>query len=363
LSLVSDRQHITAQKIFTGDRWVLDAELVLQHGKVLEVRSSTQSPRYQVVVPAFIDLQIYGAHGKLLSAYPDVESLSLLYQYCREGGAAHFLPTIATNTDQVVSASIEAVRKYWQQGGKGCLGLHLEGPWIHPEKRGAHLASFIRQPDHQKVEALLNEGEGVISMITLAPEICDSELISLITERGIRVSAGHTHATYQEAIRAFDAGVSLVTHLYNAMSPLQHRSPGMVGAIFCSEHVMASIIPDGIHVDWAALQIAKKQLGDRLFAITDAVTETHEGPYQHQAADNRYESSGVLSGSSLTMLKALNNLIKMGAIEPAEALRMCSLYPARALGLDNRLGKLEPGYEAHWTALRWQDEHYTIENC
>ncbi|MFM8710233.1 MAG: amidohydrolase family protein, partial [Sphingomonadales bacterium] len=149
-------------------------------------------------------------------------------------------------------------------------------------------------------------------------------------------------------------------HLYNAMSSLQHRAPGMVGAVFCADNTMASIIPDGHHVDWSALRIAKRHLGDRLFAITDAVTQAAEGPYLHQLVDDRYEADGVLSGSSLTMVKALNNLVHFGAIEPEEALRMCSLYPARAIGLDNKLGRLAPGYEARWTALRLQDRHYTV---
>lgn len=361
MSLVSDRQFISAQKIFTGDRWLHQSELVLQNGTIVEVRSSSQTPRYEMLVPAFIDLQIYGAHGRLVSLYPDADSLSLLYRSCLDGGAAHFLPTIATNTPQVVSAAIAAVRSYWQQGGQGCLGLHLEGPWLHPAKRGAHLASMLCKPDQQQVAALLQEGEGVIKLITLAPEICDSSLISSIIDRGIRVSAGHSNATYEEAMRAFGGGITLATHLYNAMSPLQHRSPGMVGAIFNAHHVMASIIPDGHHVDWAAIQIAKNQLKDRLFVITDAVTETNEGPYQHRVGNNYFEASGILSGSSLTMLQALNNLIQYCAIELEEAVRMCSLYPAKALGIDKQLGKLAPGYDAHWVALRRQDPHYIIE--
>jgi N-acetylglucosamine-6-phosphate deacetylase len=146
------------------------------------------------------------------------------------------------------------------------------------------------------------------------------------------------------------------------MSPLQHRSPGMVGAIFCAEQAMASIIPDGYHVDWPAIQIAKKQLGDRLFVITDAVTDTTAGPYRHQLGNDCYEAGGILSGSSLTMLKALNNLIRFCHIDLEEALRMCSLYPAKALGLDKRLGKLAPGYDAHWTALSRQDSFYTLAN-
>ncbi len=357
---VSITNRVTARQIFTGDKWVADAALVVRDGRIETISPSAGPFQYDMLVPAFIDLQIYGASGKLFSVYPEPQCLSLLHLYCQQGGAAFFLPTVATNTPQVVSAAIQAVRSYWEQGGQGCLGLHLEGPWLNPAKRGAHVASLLHKPSKAEVIDLLKEGEDVIKIITLAPEVCDPELIGIIRDQGIRVSAGHSNATFQEATDAFENGVSLATHLYNAMSPLQHRSPGMVGALFCAESTMASIIPDGYHVDWAALQVAKKQMGERLFVITDAVTDTSVGPYLHQLVEDRYEAAGILSGSSLTMLTALNNLIQFGAIELEEALRMCSLYPARALGVDDRLGMLAPGYEAHWTALRLHDQHYQL---
>lgn len=360
LSPVSHVQVISARQLFTGENWIERAALQVRDGQIESIEPFSGPPQYDLLVPSFIDLQIYGAYGKLFSVYPEPQSLSLLHQHCTKGGAYFFLPTIATNTPAVFSAAIRAVRSYWEQGGQGCLGLHLEGPWLNPVKRGAHIASLLHAPTKKEVVDLLKEGEGVIKIITLAPELCDQELIELILENGIKISAGHSNATFLQATNAFKSGVSLATHLYNAMSALQHREPGMVGAIFCSDSAMASIIPDGYHVDWATLQIAKKQLGERLFVITDAVTETTEGPYLHQLVQDRYETAGTLSGSSLTMLKAFNNLIEHGGIDVSEALRMCSLYPARALGVGDRLGKLAPGYQAQWTALQLQDRHYEL---
>ena len=357
---VSNTSTVSARQIFTGEEWIANSALLIAESRIEAIEPFAEVPQYDLLVPSFIDLQIYGAYGKLLSVFPEPESLSLLYRYCLQGGASFFLPTVATNTREVFNAAIDAVRSYWRQGGLGCLGLHLEGPWLNPLKRGAHVASLLRTPTKAEVIDLLKEAEGVVKLITLAPEVCDPELIGIIRDHGIRVSAGHSNATFQEATSAFKNGVSLATHLYNAMSSLQHRAPGMVGALFCAESTMASIIPDGHHVDWPALQIAKKQMGDRLFVITDAVTETSEGPYLHQLVKDRYETAGVLSGSSLTMLKALNNLLHFGAIELDEALRMCSLYPAKALGVDNRLGRLAPGYEAHWTALTLHDQHLQL---
>ena len=152
--------------------------------------------------------------------------------------------------------------------------------------------------------------------------------------------------TQPEAMPGFDNGIAGVTHLYNAMSPLQHRNPGLVGAAFDHPKVMASIIADGHHVDYPAIRIAKKIMQQRLFAITDAVTTTTEGYYRHQPEGDKYTADGILSGSALTMYKALQNLVTHVGIELAEALRMCSLYPAQVMRKDDQLGKIATGYKA-----------------
>jgi len=293
----------------------------------------------ELIVPAFIDLQIYGAYGKLLAVYPDRSCLDAIVDYSRKGGAAWCMPTVATNTKDVFFRSIDAVKDYWKSGCEGVLGLHLEGPWINNEKKGAHVSSIIHSPLVSEVKELLDYGKGVIKMITLAPEICDEELIRMIHEEGVIVSAGHSNATYTEAKRGFNAGITAVTHLFNAMSPMLHREPGLAGATMDDDKVMSSIIPDGYHVDYAAIRIAKKVMGDRLFVITDAVTETNEGFYKHTLVGDKYEANGVLSGSALTMIKAVHNLVKHANIEAEEALRMCSLYPARLLKNEKLLEK------------------------
>lgn len=298
------------------------------------------------LAPAFIDLQIYGAGGKLLAQYPEAESLYELVKYCRQGGAAWCMPTVATNEYPVFHKAIDAIRDYWKKGGSGVLGLHIEGPWINAAKRGAHIESLVHSPSISQVKDLVAYGRGVIKFITLAPEVCPAEVIDFLLKEGITVSAGHSNATYDQAMKAFDMGISTTTHLYNAMSPMQHRAPGLVGACMDHASVMASIIPDGYHVDFPAIRIAKKAMQDRLFVITDAVTETTEGYYPHQQAGDKYESSGVLSGSALNMSKAYFNLIEKVGIEIPEALRMCSLYPARVIRKDHEMGKIEAGYLA-----------------
>ena len=346
---MSNIKAVTANKLFTGNSMLLQHAIVYSDDVITGIVPADELKNIKVkdygnriLAPAFIDIQLYGAYGRLLSAYPDAETVKAIYDYSVKGGACLCMPTVATQTYDVIFACINAVKDYWQQGGKGVVGLHVEGPWISREKRGAHNADWIFSPSVEAATELLNYGKGVIKMITVAPEICSRQVIELIQSYGIIVSAGHSNATYEQATSAFDATIATATHLYNAMSGLQHRSPGMAGAIFNHPAVKCSLVPDGHHVSFAAIEIAKKIMGERLFAITDAVTETHTGYYQHVQGDDMYTSNGILSGSALTMQKALFKLVNYAHIQVEEALRMCSLYPAQVMQLKN-FGTLTTG--------------------
>jgi N-acetylglucosamine-6-phosphate deacetylase len=356
-------QIISAEKIFTGDEWLGDHAIVVNDSKVdsIVLRSDVEFSITKhfdncFIVPAFVDAQVYGAAGKLLAVYPERETLQLMYEEFIREGTCLFVPTLATNTIEVFKKAIDATRNYWNNSGKGVYGLHLEGPWINEIKKGAHVKEWIHSPTITEVKELLEYGRDVIKMITIAPEVCSEEVIDLILSYNVILSAGHSNATYNESLTAFNRGISTVTHLYNAMSPLHHREAGLVGATFDHAKITASIIPDGHHVDYAAISIAKKIMGDRLFAITDAVTETRTGPYQHQLAADKYECNGVLSGSALSMHKAFKNLIEYAGIEIEEALRMCSLYPARVLDCDHQYGKIVPRAAGQFLVLNKQLE-------
>lgn len=354
-------QIISAEKIFTGYEWLADHSIIIKDGLVDSVvsKSEVESTKHFAncfIVPAFIDIQVYGSAKKLLAVYPQASTLRLMYEEFIAKGTCLFLPTLATNTVELFKKGIDAVRDYWNNGGNSVYGLHLEGPWINEIKRGAHVKEWIHPPSVNEVKDLLEYGKGVIKMITIAPEVCCDEIINLFLSHNIILSAGHSNATYDEATRGFDKGISTTTHLYNAMSPLQHRQPGLVGAAFNHSKAMASIIPDSHHVDYAAISIAKKIMGNRLFVITDAVSETSEGPYQHQLAGDKYECNGVLSGSALSMHKAFKNLIEHAGIEIEEALRMCSLYPAQALRCDSEYGKIVPQAAGQFLVLDKQLE-------
>ncbi len=342
-------QIISADKIFTGTEWLTNHAVVINNNRIKEIipsaaiKESVTHFANAFIAPAFIDLQIYGAGEKLFAVYPEKDSLAKLVAYCRSGGAAYCMPTVATHPYETFYQCIDAVRDYWNDGGIGVLGLHIEGPWISAAKRGAHVEACIHAPTLQQVKDLLEYGKDVIKIITLAPEVCSQQIIDLILSYNVVISAGHSSATYEEGTAAFNNGITTATHLYNAMSPLLHRSPGVVGAVLDHSSVMSCVIPDGHHVDFAAVRIAKKIMKERLFVITDAVTETTEGYYPHHFVGEKYESNGILSGSALTMSKAVKNLVTQCNIELSEALRMCSLYPALVMKLENKLGIIKPG--------------------
>jgi N-acetylglucosamine-6-phosphate deacetylase len=247
---------------------------------------------------------------------------------------------------EVIYKAIDAVRAYKTSGGKGCIGLHIEGPWINTYKKGAHNENVIHSPTIKEVEEIIAYGSGCISMITLAPEICDPNIIDCIQSHGIVVSAGHSNANYETATQFFDNNIKVATHLFNAMSSFLHREPGMVGALFNHPRAMSSIIVDGYHVNYNAVKTAKKIMGDRLFCITDAVTTTHTGFYKHTLVGDKYESDGTLSGSALTQLKSVQNLMEHVGVDFEEAIKMCSVYPARVMQKKEMSGSIQIGETA-----------------
>lgn len=353
------KQAFLSDEIFTGTQWLSSKAVLLDDHLVTGIVPAESLPAAYTVqdypgcilVPSFIDLQLYGGNGKLFSHALDIESLEATHAYCVAGGCSHFMITMATNSLENFAKGIDAVAAYQASGKKGLLGLHLEGPWISREKRGAHVEAFIHKPQKEEVISLLQRGKGIVKMITLAPEQCDESLVRLILDAGILVSAGHSNASYKQAVQAFGTGIPAATHLFNAMSALQGREPGMVGAIYDDAHVMASIICDGVHVDFASVRISKKIMGDRLFFITDAVTAIREGYYAHVFQGDRYTlPDGTLSGSCMTMLSTLKNAVERAGISLEESLKMCSTYPARLIK-DVSLGNIQPGHPAHFNIV------------
>ncbi|WP_407427559.1 N-acetylglucosamine-6-phosphate deacetylase [Arcticibacter sp.] len=338
-------------QIYTGERLLKDKSILIKDGVINGLIDTTHIPQQAEIIdcrgamisPGLLDLQIYGGGGYLFSANPTAESLHAIADALVAQGTTGFLITLATNSMEVFMEAIRAVR---DNPHPAVLGLHLEGPYINPQKRGAHIEEYVKAPERKEVEKLLQEAEGVVKMMTLAPEVTDPEIIRLLTDNHVIVSAGHSAATFGQAKAGFDQGITCTTHLYNAMSPLHHRDTGLPGATFQSDNVRASIVADGVHVDFNAISIAKKIMKERLLLITDAIEESLEGPYIHiRKADRFTLPDGTLSGSCLTLLQAVENMVKHVEVPLEEALRMASLYPAQILKRPD-LGSIAVGSKA-----------------
>ncbi|NII85983.1 MULTISPECIES: N-acetylglucosamine-6-phosphate deacetylase [unclassified Pedobacter] len=311
------------------------------------IKSSNRENGQSLVVPGLIDLQIYGAGGRLFSADPTVESLTIMEDDLLKKGTTGFLACMATNSPEVFNECIKVAKEH-RSAAKNCLGLHLEGPFLNPKRLGAHVPAFVRKASLDEVKKLIDFGDGVIKMMTIAPELQDEGVIEYLLDNGVVISLGHSNATFEEATAAYNKGIQTTTHLFNAMSPIHHREPGIPTAVFNHNKAMASIIADGQHVDFEVIKFAQKILKERLFLITDAVTACSTGPYQHIEKENKFVMpDGTLSGSSLTMLEAVKNCVLHCGIALNDAIKMGTLYPAKLIGIENLTASIEIGHQAN----------------
>ncbi|MGN6297092.1 MAG: N-acetylglucosamine-6-phosphate deacetylase [Ginsengibacter sp.] len=354
--------------IYTGKEKIDGKALVIENDTIKGIISKEQIPEDSKIIdctgyiisPGLIDIQIYGAGGFLFSNSPSAPALKSMTESLLSVGTTGFYVTLATNSMEIFHKAIKVVK---ENPHPAVLGLHFEGPYLNPVKRGAHIKEYIKRAEKKEVEELLKAADGVLKIMTLAPEMVDEEIIKLLLENGVVVSAGHSNATFEEAVKGFGSGITTTTHLFNAMSSMHHRDTGLPGAIFLSKKAFASVIADGIHVDYNALRISKSLMGDRLFLITDAVAPVAEGPYQHVEKEDRFTlPDGTLSGSKLTLLKAVQNCVAHAQIPLDEALRMASSYPAKVMRLSDR-GKIEPGCKANLTIFSEDFQpKYTVLN-
>ncbi len=325
-------------------------EISFENGLIKEVKSNnvpTDTTEDTYLLPGFIDLQIYGAAGKLFSAEPSLESIRIIEDQLLKEGTTGFLICLATNTPEVFNQCISVIKEY-RKDARNCMGLHLEGPFINPEKRGAHVKEYIRKASLDEIKQLLDFGDGTIKMMTLAPELQDDNVIQYLLDHDVILSLGHSNANFEQATNAYNKGIQTTTHLFNAMSPIQHRAPGIPTAVFSHSKAMSSIIADGLHVDFEVVKIAAKMMKERLFIITDAVAECNLGPYQHHAIDGKFVMpDGTLSGSAMTMLQSIKNCVEHCDIPLTEAINMATINPAKLIKRENEMGQLTVNAQAN----------------
>ncbi|SFK40490.1 N-acetylglucosamine-6-phosphate deacetylase [Rhodanobacter glycinis] len=312
-----------------------------------------------LLLPGFIDVQVNGGGGLLFNDAPTVDTLRGIAAAHRTFGTTGLLPTLITDTAEKMHAALDAVDAAIEQRVPGILGIHLEGPFLAPARKGIHDARLFRHPDADDLAMLAAKHRGRI-MLTLAPEQVSTEVIRTLSEAGVIVVAGHTAADYATTRAALDAGICGFTHLYNAMTPLGSREPGVVGAALDDPHSWCGLIVDGHHVHPASLRvaIAAKARG-KCVLVTDAMPPVGSDDPSYTlngqtivARDGICQSeAGVLAGSALDMATGVRNLVEMVGLPLAEASRMASAYPAAWLGLGRTHGRLAAGYRADFAVL------------
>ena len=361
----SDHLTIAAAQIFDGTAMRGPGSVRISNDRIesvsfaaAEASASIRLPPDAILAPGLIDIQVNGGGGVLLNDQPTEAGVRRIVEAHRKAGTTGCLPTLITDRNEVIerlAATAQACTRI-----PGVLGFHLEGPALNRLRKGIHPESEIRVPNHRDLAAIKSFGGRGRSLVTLAPECVPAAMIDELLHAGLRVSAGHSEARSAEMEQAANRGVSGVTHLFNAMSQLGAREPGVVGAALWDDRLFAGIICDGIHVDPTCLRIAFRCKGrDRLMLVTDAMplVGTNDRQFmlhgrQIALHDNRLTGpDGTLAGAHLTMIEAVRNAVALLEVPLADALIMASRTPAAFLGLDSELGRIAPGYRADLVAF------------
>jgi N-acetylglucosamine-6-phosphate deacetylase len=360
------RKIFTGARIFDGERFHEDRALVVAGGRIEAIAGLNDLPDGEtitldggILAPGFIDAQVNGGAGRMLNDEPSPASMYRIAEGHRPYGTTSLLPTLITDTGEATAAAIDAAKEAVKTN-RGVAGLHLEGPHLAPARKGAHLAELMRPVEDCDVKALSAAAEAIGTLlVTMAAEQVTARQVRELSEAGVTVSIGHSDCTSEAAEARFDAGARGVTHLFNAMSQLGHRTPGLVGAAIDHPSVWCGIIADGHHVDPKALRTAlrAKRGEGKLFFVTDAMSlvGSAENSFTLNGRTVRREtgafcsrlvlSDGTLAGSDVDMASAIRYGLTYLDLSLSEALRMATLYPARFLKLDDR-GRLAPGLRA-----------------
>jgi N-acetylglucosamine-6-phosphate deacetylase len=356
---MSDLLAISGARIFDGQDWHDDAALLAEFGYVTGIVACGQVPSNArhvlldggIVVPGFVDLQVNGGGGVLFNNDPSLDAIRTICAAHAQFGTTALLPTLITDTVDINVAAMAAGEAAWQARVPGFIGLHLEGPHLSIARKGTHDPALIRAMDDADLARLVAAKAALPNLIcTVAPETVTAAQIAALAGAGIVVSIGHSDASYDTASAAFAEGASMATHLFNAMSQLGNRDPGVVGAVLDHPAVFAGLIADGIHVHPATISSAlRAKRGDgRIFLVTDAMSQTGtdllsftlNGRTVTRSDGALRLADGTLAGADLDMIDAVNFIVDRIGIDLGEAIRMASLYPAEAMGIQSTHGHL-----------------------
>jgi N-acetylglucosamine-6-phosphate deacetylase len=359
--------------IHTGEEILKNSIVIIENGIIISVQKEIPTEIEVIdlkgdhLSAGFIDIQINGGEKHYFSQYPTEETIQDIYESSLKYGTTHTLPCLISSSMETILQGIEAIRAYQSKYNNGVLGMHLEGPFLNPLKRGAHSLNQVRKPTNSELEEIIRYGKDVIKLITIAPECFSEEQLDMLLESGIVISAGHSTMTYKEAQYYFFKGIKLVTHLFNAMTQFGHREPGLVGAVFENEAVYAPIILDGAHCDYAAARLAYRLKKDKFFLITDAAFLGRKvSNFKWENFDAHLENGfyrneeGNLAGASISMEEAVRNACENLGVSIDEAIKMATCRVAGAIKMEDKLGKIKSGYPASF--VRFNDDLSKIES-
>jgi N-acetylglucosamine-6-phosphate deacetylase len=367
---MSSRFALIGARIFDGDNWHDNAALVIRDGLVEAILPASAVPPDVraadtgggILVPGFVDLQVNGGGGVMLNDHPDVASIETICRAHAPFGTTALLATLITDTPEITAATVAAGQAAAMQGVPGFLGLHLEGPHLSIARKGAHDPALIRPMTDADQAMLIAAREKLpVLLTTVAPESVEPGRVSALAQAGIIVSLGHSDTGFATVEACAAAGASMVTHLFNAMSQIGNREPGLAGAAIEIGTLSAGLIADGIHVHPATIKIAlsAKQGTGKIVLVSDAMATigtdmtrfTLNGRTIYRKDGSLRLADGTLAGADLDMISAVRFMHGVIGVELAEALRMASLYPAQAVGQSHRLGRFANGTAADVVAL------------
>jgi N-acetylglucosamine-6-phosphate deacetylase len=364
---------ITAGRLITPEKWIESPVVVVDEGTIVDVqsRSSMEVPAGAraldfpdlILAPGFIDIHIHGGAGHDVME-SDESGLARFEAQLVKHGVTAYLPTTVTAPENRILQALESLGKAARSGGSrgraNSLGIHLEGPFISHAKRGVHPPANLVQPSPGALDRFWQASQGTIRAMTIAPELPGAaETIRHARTLGVHSSLGHSNATYAEAQLGIAAGADHATHTFNAMRPLDHRNPGILGAVLENDGLSADIIADGIHVDPSIVRLFLRAKGsDKAVLITDAISATgmpggayRLGDFEVQVKDGRCESEGKLAGSVLTLDRAIRNVMSFAGWQLNRAVKLVTLNPARLLGITDQRGIVAPGRRADLAVL------------
>ena len=339
--------------VVAGDRIVAILDTAPEDTNIVDLKGD-------FLLPGFIDVQVNGGGGRLFNEDPSIETVAIMAEAHRRFGTTGLLPTLISDDLSVVERGIAAVEEAIEMGVPGILGIHVEGPFLSRARRGIHLASMLQGFDDRFIELVASARRGKV-VVTVAPECVTPSQITRLVQAGAVVCAGHSDADYETVKAAIEAGASGFTHLFNGMSQLTNRAPGMVGAALEDRSTYAGMIIDGYHVHPASFRVALNAKGsDRLMLVTDAMAAagsedrefTLQGRTISREGQRLVNEDGVLAGSTLTMVEAVANAVEQGRISLSTATQMASRTPAHFLGLESETGAIVPGLRADLVIMR-----------